>query len=196
MARKPANEPPPLELPKPPRVLNWRGSVKPGRRPTREGTWVEHRKRPTHDTRNPVFVTVMVKPDVPDLTLRSAAEAIFAGIEHAAKSNFKKQKVRRRTFRVVVFAIRSSRLELVVEATSADALSRGMQGLSSGLARRVNNQIGREGSLFLDRYDSRELVKRADLKKVLEHMQGDGVPLAPMSEPHTKLLQETLKTNT
>jgi len=190
MAKAP--KPMSLDLPEPKRVRNWKGK-KPGRKPTRPGKWVEHRARPDHDNRHPVFVSVPVRPDVPSLTARKASEAIIAGIQLAATANWERQKVRRRTFRVVHYAIRTDRLELIVEATSAGALARGMQGLCSGLARRVNNQVDRRGSLFSDRYDARPLEKPAEVRKVIEYLQQGGPELPIVSEPKTALLQAVLK---
>jgi hypothetical protein len=181
-------EPPKLDLPRPKRVVNWRGQVKPGRKPTRPGVWVEHRERPPHDHRDAVYVTVPVKKDVPALTSRKASAAIVAGLELAATANWERQKQRRRTFRVIHYAIRADRLELIVEASSTGALSRGMQGLSSGIARRVNNQIGRVGSLFKDRYDARDLSTASDVKKVIAFLEAGGPDLPLVSEPKTRHL--------
>jgi putative transposase len=187
------SEPAKLDLPKPKVIRNWRNSVKPGRKPTREGEWVDHKARPVHNQHNPVYVTVPVKPDVPDLTSRKIVEAIAFGMDRAANVAWARQKARRRTFRVIHYAVRTDRLEMVVEAMSADSLARGMQGLSSGLARRVNNQIGRKGSLFSDRYDSRELEKPAEVKKVLEYLSQLNPELPVITEPKTKVLQDIVK---
>ncbi len=194
--REASPPPSPPDLPRPRKIVNWKAGKKPGRRPTREGTWVEHRPRPVHDHRNPVFVTLRVKPDVPSLAGRKPTAAIIAGLQLAATANWERQKSRRRKFRVVHYAILPDKLELVVEATSAQALARGMQGLSSGLARRVNNQMDRLGSLFMDRYDARALQKPADLRKVLAYLQQGRDELPVVSDPHTALLQAQLKRKT
>jgi REP element-mobilizing transposase RayT len=60
--------------------------------------------------------------------------------------------VRRRTFRVIHFSIQPDHLHLVVEATSKQALTRGMQGLASRLARRINRTLRRRGCVFRERY--------------------------------------------
>jgi hypothetical protein len=189
-AKRPPSPPPPEgpPLPAPKRARNWRGGVKPGRKPTREGSWVEHRARPKHDVHNPAFVSIRARPDT-DLTVKRITEAIIAGLKLAANANWERQKARRRTFRVIHFAIRPDRLELLVESTSADALARGMQGLGSGLARRVNHKLRRKGGLFVDRYDARDIDKLSDLRKVIAYMQGDGPDLGIVTPPRTKLMQ-------
>ena len=54
---------------------------------------------------------------------------------------------RRRTFRVAQFSVQDDHLHLIVEASSARALSRGLQGLLGQLARRVNRRLGRRGAI-------------------------------------------------
>jgi putative transposase len=169
--------------------VNWKGS-KPGRKKIRDGEWVEHRARPTHSSSEPVYIVMRVKDDVPNLRSKKLMAAITAGIGLAATSSWERQKSRRRTFRVVHFAIAPEHLHLIVEATSTGSLSRGMQGLSSGLARRVNNQIGRKGSLFADRYESRPLESQGEVKKAIDFL-GKLAPereMEPVTEPKTSLL--------
>ena len=76
----------------------------------------------------------------------------------------RRQLKRRRTFRVIHFSIQPNHLHLIVEATSKSALSRGMQGLASGLARRVNRKLRRRGSLFSDRYHAHALATPTEVR--------------------------------
>jgi hypothetical protein len=124
-----------------------------GRPPTRPGVWVKHRPRPWHDADRPVHVKLRVLPGMPSLQGERIARAIDACIVHAATSRWAKPTIRRRTFRVLAHTIFADHLALTVEATSRPTLARGMQGLASGLARRVNRVIGRRGTLFVERYD-------------------------------------------
>jgi hypothetical protein len=82
-----------------------------------------------------------------------------------------------------------------VEATSTGSLSRGMQGLSSGLARRVNNQIGRKGSLFADRYESRALESAGEVRKAIEFLakMAPEKELPLVTEPKTPLMGKAAK---
>jgi REP element-mobilizing transposase RayT len=60
-------------------------------------------------------------------------------------------------FRVVHFSVQSNHLHLIVEATDTLQLSRGMQGLTSRMARAVNRALGSAGTVFADRYHAHEL---------------------------------------
>jgi len=55
-------------------------------------------------------------------------------------------------FRICQFSIQGNHIHLICEASSNSALSRGVQGWSVRVARGVNRHLGREGSLFDDRY--------------------------------------------
>src|SRR5258705_726722 len=122
-----------------------------GRKPTRAGTWVKHRARPWHDQNHPVHVTLKVRRGVPNLRGFALAKVIGTALRVAASSNAVKKQERRRTFRVIHFSIQPNHLHLIVEAASKTALARGMQGLASGLARRVNRKLRRRGAPFSDR---------------------------------------------
>lgn len=63
----------------------------------------------------------------------------------------------RETFRVVHFSVQTDHLHLIVEADSADDLSRGMRGLAIRCALAVNRATGRRGALWGDRYHASAL---------------------------------------
>jgi REP element-mobilizing transposase RayT len=144
-----------------------RRKVGSGRKPTRRGTWVKHRPRPWHDGHHPVHVTLKVRRGIPNLRGFRLAKAIGAGLQLAASSESSKKRERRRTFRVIHFSIQPNHLHLIVEASSKTALARGMQGLASGLARRVNRKLHRHGSLFADRYHGHALKKPAEVRNAI-----------------------------
>jgi REP element-mobilizing transposase RayT len=139
-----------------------------GRKPTRRGTWVKHRPRPWHDANHPVHVTLKVRRGVPNLRGFRLAKVIGTGLRVAASSA--KKAERRRSFRVIHFSIQPNHLHLLVEATSKTALARGMQGLASGLARRVNRKLRRRGSLFADRYHGHALAKPTEVRNALVYV--------------------------
>src|SRR5688572_29131264 len=60
-------------------------------------------------------------------------------------------------FRLVHFSVQRDHLHLIAEASDRRALSRGMQGLTIRVARAVNRQLGRSGSVFAERYHARAL---------------------------------------
>jgi len=63
--------------------------------------------------------------------------------------------------------VRKRRLELVVEADSALALARGMQGFQVAAAKHWNRARGRTGTVFPDRYRPRTLRTRAEVRAAL-----------------------------
>ena len=77
------------------------------------------------------------------------------------------RSLERADFRVVALVVRSRRVELVVEADSAAALARGMQGLQVSAARQLNRVLRRTGSVFADRYRPAILRTRAAVRAVV-----------------------------
>jgi REP element-mobilizing transposase RayT len=141
-----------------------------GRKPTRAGTWVKHRPRPWHDQNHPVHVTLKVRRGIPNLRGFRLAKVIGNGLRDAATSDAAKKQERRRTFRVIHLSIQPNHLHLIVEATSKTALARGMQGLASGLARRVNRKLRRRGSLFADRYHGHAMAKPTEVRNAIVYV--------------------------
>ncbi len=131
---------------------------------------VKHRARPWHDKTQPVHVTLRVQRGLPNLRGFKLARAIGAGLRLAATSQRPRQKSRRGTFRIVHFSIQPNHLHLIVEATSKTALARGMQGLASGLARRVNRKLGRKGALFSDRYHAHALANPTEVRNAIVYV--------------------------
>jgi REP element-mobilizing transposase RayT len=74
------------------------------------------------------------------------------------------------TFRVVHFSIQPDHLHLIVEGTSKVALGRGLQGLTSRLARRINARLGRHGAVFADRYFGRSLATPAEVRNAIVYV--------------------------
>jgi REP element-mobilizing transposase RayT len=141
-----------------------------GRKPTRRGTWVGHKARPWHDANHPVHVTLRVRRGIPNLRGLELARTITETLRRAAQSPDANPAARRRTFRVVHFSIQPNHLHLIVEATSKTALARGMQGLASVLARRVNRTLRRRGSLFGDRYHAHALASPTEVRHAIAYV--------------------------
>jgi REP element-mobilizing transposase RayT len=135
-----------------------------------KATRVEHRPRPWHDASHPVHVTLRVRRHMPNLRGMKLAKTIGEGLRLASSSSWARQVKRRRTFRVIHFSIQPNHLHLIVEATSKTALARGMQGLVSGLARRVNRKLGRRGSLFAERYHGHALATPTEVRHALVYV--------------------------
>ncbi|MFN2546949.1 MAG: transposase [Myxococcales bacterium] len=107
--------------------------------------------------------------------------------------------------RIVHYTIQGMHLHLIVEADDAQALSRGMQGLSIRLAKRLNQLARRRGRVLVDRYHAHILKSRREVTNAVryvmdnyrhharEHLPRTFVdPLAsaraPLAEPRTWLL--------
>ncbi len=73
----------------------------------------------------------------------------------------------RQGFRLVHYSIQRRHLHLIVEARDARALSRGLQGLSIRLAKRINCALGRTGRVFVDRYFGRILRNPRQVRNTL-----------------------------
>ncbi|HEY4239357.1 MAG TPA: transposase [Kofleriaceae bacterium] len=114
---------------------------------------ISHHARPFHDKRHPVHVMLRVRGDVPGLRQRRLYHALRTALRTVAT---------REDFRVVHMSIQASHLHLIVEASSARSLSRGMQGLTISAAKRINRALGRRGSLFAYRYKAVPLTCRAE----------------------------------
>ena len=111
-----------------------------------------HRARPYHDAHHPVHVTLRARRHLGSLRRRAVTSEILRAFRVAAAD-----PVRTQTFRVVHFSVQPDHLHLIVEGTSKVALGRGLQGLVSRLARRINATLGRRGAVFADRYHGRAL---------------------------------------
>ena len=151
-----------LALPLPAPRSTWGGRrAGAGRKVTKQT--VLHRARPFHDKNHPVHVTMRAGLAVKSLRRSPVVAAIGQAIRAASLSDGA-AAARRRTFRVIHFSIQPDHLHLVVEATSKQALARGMQGLSSRLARRINRTLGRRGRVFRERYHARPLATPLEVR--------------------------------
>jgi putative transposase len=122
-----------------------RGAGRPRTRPHPGlvGPGVPHVVRPEFATRYPLHVTHRVAPGVGYLRSHRFVQAIHTSLKAAAEHL---------GMRVVHYSIQGNHLHLLVEAEGSAALSRGMQGLSIRIARRVNAADKRQGKVFVDRY--------------------------------------------
>jgi REP element-mobilizing transposase RayT len=141
-----------------------------GRKARRSGTWALHVARPWLDAHHPVHVTLRVRRGMPNLRGYQLAATILRGLREAATSEAPRRIARRESFRVVHFSVQPDHLHLIVEASGKVALARGMQGLASGLARRVNRKLRRRGSLFSDRYHAHHLGTPTEVRNAIVYV--------------------------
>ncbi len=157
----------PAQLPLVPRG---RGGFRPGAgRPRTGRTKVPHRTRPRHATRHPVHITLRVCPDIPPLR-RARLRRVLA------KSFFLTFTARTggRAFRLCHYSIQNDHLHLLVEASSKDRLSRGMQGLAIRIAKRINHCLGRRGTVWSERYHARPLTTPRATRNALVYVLQNG----------------------
>lgn len=140
----------------------WRAGA--GRKPKPAHERRGHVSRPTIAARHPVHVTLRVRAGVPSLrqgrVVRALRRCFVAG-----KDRF--------GFRLVHFSVQRNHLHLLVEAPDSLSLSRGMQGLSIRIARRVNRTVGRSGRVFAERYHAHVLATPTETRRALVYVLGN-----------------------
>jgi REP element-mobilizing transposase RayT len=143
------------------------------RRPTGRGGWrpgagrprvrgkVGHGPRERFAQRFPQHVTLRVVPGIGSLRRYHPLRVVRAAI---AKGGHKDD------FRIVEFNLLSNHLHMIVEATGAKALARGMQGFNVRVARGINRVLGRSGSLFAERYHCRALRTPTEVRHAVRYV--------------------------
>ena len=107
-------------------------------------------------------------------------------------------------FRVVHFALRDDRIELVVEAKNARYLSEGMRSVAIRIARSMNLALGRTGRVWTDRWHGRLLKTPEDVRSALVSMrppfaepppsESPDNSAPPLAAPRTALLRSAWRT--
>jgi hypothetical protein len=104
-----------------------------------------------------------VLPELPSLRGRRCIKAIeraFWGACHRGRTDF----------RPVHFSVQKHHVHLIVEADSALALSRGMQGLCIRIAKALNKALKRRGRVFSDRFFSRAMTRPTDTRNCIVYV--------------------------
>jgi len=174
-----------LAVPKP--RCKWGGRREgAGRKSTGKAKGLPHRARPWHDADHPVHVTLKVRRGLGHLRRWATARVIGEAIREASTQSGA-AAARRRTFRVVHFSIQPDHIHLIVEATSKRALGRGVGGLASRLARRLNDHFHRRGRLFRDRYHGRALATPLEVRRAVAYVMTNAAKHDdPIPDPSTR----------
>ena len=135
---------------------------------------VPHRTREVTKRRFPLQVTVRMRRGIARLRNFELCVVLRRAFVYGCK---------RDAFRICQFSIQGNHIHMMCEATSNEALSRGMQGWAVRVARGLNGKLGRAGSVFEDRYHVR-IIKtpkqcRAALCYVLQNARRHGERLEP-----------------
>jgi REP element-mobilizing transposase RayT len=128
--------------------------------------------------RHPVHLTLKLQRVAPTFRTRTAHRAVRVVLSALCD--------RRRDFRVTAYTVQRDHLHLIVEADSADAFCSGVRSLDIRMAKRLNQALGRKGTLFADVYHRRELatpleVRRAIAYVLLNHQRHAAKAHSPMS---------------
>jgi REP-associated tyrosine transposase len=155
-----------LPLPLPKRGGRRKGAGRPRTRshPGLVGPGIPHLRRGGFPARHPVHVTLRVQQGVGYLRSYQRAKVVEDALR-AARERF--------GVRIVHYSIQGNHLHLIVEADSAAALSRGMQGLATRIARRLNALAHRRGSVFVDRYHAHILSSRRAVAHAVRYVLGN-----------------------
>jgi REP element-mobilizing transposase RayT len=143
-------------------IPTWGGARKhAGRKRVAARARVRHRRRAPLNAAHPVHVTLRMRDDVPNLRQRNTWMVIVRVLRSA-----------RERFGVTVhqYAVLGNHLHLLVEHTGGASLSRGMRGLCTRLAARLNQHFGRTGPLLADRYHARPLTTPLEARRGLAYV--------------------------
>jgi REP element-mobilizing transposase RayT len=132
-----------------------------GRRPKGQRAGVSHLRRPEHQRRYPLHVTVKLLPIARTLRTKKLVQAARGAL--AAGCN-------RFGFRLVEFSVEHDHYHFIAEAEDRRALSRGMQGLTIRIAKALNRALTRAGRVFADRYHARALRSPREIREAVAYV--------------------------
>ena len=149
-------------------VFRTHGGKRPGagRKPKGPRPGMPHAKRPEHNPRHPVHVTIRVVGNV---------EGLRRGDIYLALREATIVTARREDFRIVHMSIQRDHIHLIVEADDKAALSKGVRGFSISAARQINKAINeqggdrRTGKVIGDRYHARPLTSPRAVRNTLAY---------------------------
>lgn len=137
-----------------------RGGWRPNAGRPKGRTMVPHEARKPFPARIPQHVTLKFVPQLP--SLRNEALVRFMRGQLSLSQ--------RLDFRIIEFAIQHDHLHLINEASGAESLASGVQGLKVRLARRLNRALGRSGDVFEERYHTRSLETPREVRNALRYV--------------------------
>jgi REP element-mobilizing transposase RayT len=135
-----------------------------GRRPTGARARLRHVKRPRLQARFPVHVTWRMREGVWNLRTRRCFTALARAFWGGAN---------RFGFRLVHYSVMGNHVHLLVEADDEKALSKGMNGLGTRMARRLNCVMRRRGKVLDDRYHGHILRTPTEVRRARAYLLGN-----------------------
>jgi len=131
-----------------------------GCKPAGRKAGVAHASRASLASRYPIHVTLGLRRGIGNLRRGWLFKRIDASVRAGHKPGF----------RVCHFSVQDGHIHLIVEAQDAASLSRGIQGLSIRIARKLNRALDRTGKVFADRFHSRILRTPTEVKRALNYV--------------------------
>ena len=122
---------------------------------------VPHRPRDGVAARFPAHVTVKLRAGLPSLRSVRLVRALERSF--AAASD-------RGDFRLVHYTLQAAHAHLLVEASDADALGRGMMAVGSRIARALNRTFGCRGVVLAERFHARVLRTPREVRNALAYV--------------------------
>ena len=135
-----------------------------GRKPVGRRAGVSHRRRPFHERRHPVHVTMRCVPGLPSLRTTALCPVLQRALAAGSRDDF----------RIVHFTVQTNHVHLLIEADGTPALGRGMQGLGIRLAKAINRELHRHGRIWSDRYHCRTLRTPREVRNGLIYVLFNG----------------------
>jgi hypothetical protein len=132
-----------------------------GRKPKGEKAGVAHGRREEFAGDWPLHVALKVMRGFPSLRREREQRAVLGVVAQYCDGE---------GFRVVHYSILGDHVQLVVEARGHEELRRGVSGLCSSIARKLNELWGRHGKVMADRFFSRLLRTPTEVRNVLKYV--------------------------
>jgi REP element-mobilizing transposase RayT len=132
-----------------------------GRKRSSSRPCVQHGPRPKLSKHVPVHVTLRLAPGQPTLRQGRSHRVLLDALSAAAEKH---------GVRILHYSALSNHVHLVCEAEDAQSLSRGVQGLCVRIARALNRLWNRAGSVFADRFHSRQLRTPREVRNALKYL--------------------------
>jgi putative transposase len=129
---------------------------KPGQHPK-----TPHRRRPIHNFRHPVHVTL--RANLKGLRSQVIYPTIRIAISRATRHAPER-------FRIVHYSVQSNHVHLICEAAERRALTAGVHGLEARITRYVNELLMRRGALWADRWHGRALASPREVRSALVYV--------------------------
>ena len=117
--------------------------------------------RARFSSHTPQHVTMRLAEDAPRIASRWLMSRVIRPAIRASEKSW---------FRVVEFNVLGNHMHLIIEASGADQLARGVQGLAVRIARNTNSALNRDGKLFGQRYHARSLKTPTEVRNALRYV--------------------------